>query len=448
MSKIIRFTAENVKKIKAIEIFPEDLNNVVIITGKNAQGKSSVIESLWMALAGFKYPQPVNNTKTEDEESYVEIELEDLIIRRHWTSNEKSYLNVLTKDGAKYPSPQAMLDKMKGAISLDPVEFMMIGRFDKGEQKQVEYLIKALNLNTKTYDIKYKVLYDERQVINRDLTKFKSILKELPEPEVNLPDKEISVLEITGEMQRAIEHNQTKTRTGNLALQALEDSKRKMNDAKRVETDIQSKQELIKKLQNEINALDKTKITYMQQSNDLKLRSEELYKQAENIALIDIDNFQMQINEAEKTNQKIRARNKRTEIEAEADELFAESEKKTGEMEEIKRQKAELISKANFPIEGLTYDENGIFVNGIPLVQLSESEQFRFSALISMVANPDLKVIATKHGSIFDEEKLALLIEMIKEKDYQIWIERVDENKLPAVIIEEGKVKQIRKKDS
>lgn len=447
MSKIIRFTAENVKKIKAIEIFPEDLNNVVIITGKNAQGKSSVIESLWMALAGFKYPQPVNNTKTEDEESYVEIELEDLIIRRHWTSNEKSYLNVLTKDGAKYPSPQAMLDKMKGAISLDPVEFMMIGRFDKGEQKQVEYLIKALNLNTKTYDIKYKVLYDERQVINRDLTKFKSILKELPEPEVNLPDKEISVLEITGEMQRAIEHNQTKTRTGNLALQALEDSRRKMNDANRIEADIQSKHELIKKLQNEINALDKTKITYMQQSNDLKLRSEELYKQAENIALIDIDNFQMQINEAEKTNQKIRARNKRTEIEAEADELFAESEKKTGEMEEIKRQKAELISRANFPIEGLTYDENGIFVNGIPLVQLSESEQFRFSALISMVANPDLKVIATKHGSIFDEEKLALLIEMIKEKDYQIWIERVDENKLPAVIIEEGKVKQIRKKE-
>lgn len=447
MSKIIRFTAENVKKIKAIEIFPEDLNNVVIITGKNAQGKSSVIESLWMALAGFKYPQPVNNTKTEDEESYVEIELEDLIVRRHWTSNDKSYLNVLTKDGAKYPSPQAMLDKMKGAISLDPVEFMMIGRFDKGEQKQVEYLIKALNLNTKTYDIKYKVLYDERQGINRDLTKFKSILKELPEPEVNLPDKEISVLEITGEMQRAIEHNQTKTRTGNLALQALEDSKRKMNDAKRVEADIQAKHELIKKLQNEINVLDKTKILYMQESDKLKLHSEGLYKEAEAIALIDIDNFQMQINEAEKTNQKIRARNKRAEIEAEADELFIESEKKTGEMEEIKKQKAELIGKANFPIEGLTYDENGIFVNGIPLVQLSESEQFRFSALISMAANPDLKVIATKHGSIFDEEKLALLIEMIKEKDYQIWIERVDENKLPAVIIEEGKVKHIRKKE-
>lgn len=447
MSKIIRFTAENVKKIKAIEIFPEDLNNVVIITGKNAQGKSSVIESLWMALAGFKYPQPVNNTKTEDEESYVEIELEDLIIRRHWTSNEKSYLNVLTKDGAKYPSPQAMLDKMKGAISLDPVEFMMIGRFDKGEQKQVEYLIKALNLNTKTYDIKYKVLYDERQVINRDLTKFKSILKELPEPEVNLPDKEISVLEITAEMQRAIEHNNQKERAKNNAIATLEESKRKTNEAKRIQDVIIEKNELIKKLQQEIKNLESQKVGFMQQADEFKIRSEQLQREADNIELIDISNYQIQINDAEKTNQKIRARNKRAEIEAEADELFAESEKKTGEMEEIKRQKAELISKANFPIEGLTYDENGIFVNSIPLVQLSESEQFRFSALISMVANPDLKVIATKHGSIFDEEKLALLIEMIKEKDYQIWIERVDENKLPAVIIEEGKVKQIRKKE-
>ena len=40
MSKIIKLQAENVKRLKAIEITPA--GNTVIITGKNAQGKSSV----------------------------------------------------------------------------------------------------------------------------------------------------------------------------------------------------------------------------------------------------------------------------------------------------------------------------------------------------------------------------------------------------------------------
>lgn len=448
MSKIVRFTAENVKKLKAVEIFPEDLGNVVIISGKNRQGKSSIIEAIQMTLegSGFKFSKPVNNTKTEDEESYIELELDDLIIRRHWTSNEKSYLNVLTKDGARYPSPQSMLDKMKGAISLDPAEFQMLGKLNDGEKKQVEYLIKALKVNTKTLDMKYSVVYEERKDINRELNRIKALIKDLPEPELNLPDEEISIIAITDEIQKANQYNSDIDRQKRICISKDEDIKRLDLDVTRFDNDMGAIDRKITALQNEKAAIEKAKTEKINLINTLRKDLDKTKAEVAKLGLIDINPLQMQISTAEETNRKIRNRNNRSNYENEAGELFEKSESKTLELENIKKEKADLISKANFPIEGLFYDENGIYVNEIPFNQLSESEQFKFSTLIAMAANPELRVIASKHGGIFDQENLALLIELIKDKDYQLWLEKVEENKLPTIIIEEGRVKEVRKK--
>jgi len=43
--KIISLVAENVKKLVAVEIKPD--GNLVEITGKNGQGKTSVLDSIW-----------------------------------------------------------------------------------------------------------------------------------------------------------------------------------------------------------------------------------------------------------------------------------------------------------------------------------------------------------------------------------------------------------------
>ena len=48
--KIIQLQIENFKKIKAIQITPE--NNTVIVGGRNAQGKSSVLDAIFATLGG------------------------------------------------------------------------------------------------------------------------------------------------------------------------------------------------------------------------------------------------------------------------------------------------------------------------------------------------------------------------------------------------------------
>src|SRR4051812_37263172 len=48
--KIISLHAENVKRLKAVDITPD--SPTVVIAGKNGQGKSSVLDSILLALAG------------------------------------------------------------------------------------------------------------------------------------------------------------------------------------------------------------------------------------------------------------------------------------------------------------------------------------------------------------------------------------------------------------
>ena len=47
--KIVELRAENVKRLKAVEITPD--GTLQVIGGRNAQGKSSVLDAIWLALA-------------------------------------------------------------------------------------------------------------------------------------------------------------------------------------------------------------------------------------------------------------------------------------------------------------------------------------------------------------------------------------------------------------
>ena len=48
--KILRLVVKNIQKIVAAEITPD--GNVIVISGKNAQGKTSVMDAISMALGG------------------------------------------------------------------------------------------------------------------------------------------------------------------------------------------------------------------------------------------------------------------------------------------------------------------------------------------------------------------------------------------------------------
>ena len=52
--KITSFEAENVKRVKAVTIIPA-ADGLTVIGGRNAQGKTSVLDAIAWALGGDKF---------------------------------------------------------------------------------------------------------------------------------------------------------------------------------------------------------------------------------------------------------------------------------------------------------------------------------------------------------------------------------------------------------
>jgi len=122
--KIVQFTAENIKRLKLVSITPK--GHMVEITGKNGQGKTSVLDAIWYALGG-KENIPAVPIRRGAEKARVTLDMGEFIVERRFTEKD-STITVKTSDGsATYASPQKMLDALVGSLSFDPLEFSRAG---------------------------------------------------------------------------------------------------------------------------------------------------------------------------------------------------------------------------------------------------------------------------------------------------------------------------------
>ena len=125
--KIIRFEAEHVKRLQAVEITPA--GHVVEITGKNGAGKTSILDSIWWALAGTRthQPEPINREHTK---ARIKLDLGDLVVERKFKilppapgmidTRLTTQITVTNAEGHEQRSPQGILDTLLGTLSFRP----------------------------------------------------------------------------------------------------------------------------------------------------------------------------------------------------------------------------------------------------------------------------------------------------------------------------------------
>ncbi|KKL50685.1 hypothetical protein LCGC14_2303040, partial [marine sediment metagenome] len=78
----------------------------------------------------------------------------------------------------------------------------------------------------------------------------------------------------------------------------------------------------------------------------------------------------------------------------------------------------------------------------VPFGQCGAAERLRVSVAMAMAANPDLRVIRVTDASLLDDNNRAIIDEMAKEHDFQIWLEIVGAEEGVGVVIEDGMVKE------
>lgn len=415
--KIVQLQADNFKRLVAVEIAPD--GNVIEIGGKNGSGKSSVLDAIYVALVG-RSAAPPKPIREGEEKCHIRLDLGDLTVTRTFTKKEGSTytdsLKVENAEGLRYGKPQEVLDALLGEIGFDPFEFCQMK-----PAAQAETLLQMVPLPVDLDEMAEldQSDYQKRRDVNRDLAAAHAQLAAIPKEDLpeTLPDREA----LTEQLGNAANQNA-----------AIE---RERIDRDSITMRIELNRKRAADLRAEANDLD-------QKAN----AEEKALKAREPLGdPIDTDQLRADLAEANRLGEVVRRQTSRAAYAAQVEKLDKESKALTEAMEAREKQRRDALAKAKMPIDGLGFmiDEKGkayVTFGGVPFEQASTAEQLRASTAIAMAANPSLRVLRVKDGSLLDEDSMKLLAEMAKDQDFQLWIERVGTGGV-GIVMENGEVK-------
>jgi DNA repair exonuclease SbcCD ATPase subunit len=402
--KIVKLNAENILKLSAIEIVPQD--NMILITGENGAGKSSVLDSIVMALTGGK-SIPSEPVKKGSEKGKIVIDMGEFTITRSFTK-DNSYLKIEAADGKDVKSPQKFLDNLIGKVSFDPLEF--INNHKESEQRDI--LLQLIGVNVDELDAKEKQLRDERTEVGRDMKKAENLYKSIEYfPQVKETEEQ-TIGDLSAQLAAIINANQVWDNLNNQGLQLRQKGKDLRARINEMETEILSIKAQYEEIQGKL-------VVYSKQ---------------------DPAGIQSKMAELESNNAKIRANNNRKSTQADFDNYSQQYETKTKAIEKLDTDRKSLLSSATMPVDGLSFNDACLTYNDIPLAQCSDGEKLMVSLGISMALNPTLRVLRIKDGSLLDEKNRAIIRQQIKDKDFQLWMESVSSDKSVGIFIEEGEI--------
>lgn len=439
--KIIKFKAENFQKLKVVEITPD--GNVVQITGKCEQGKTTILDAIHAALGGGK--MPIEPIRQGEKKASVEVDLGDMIVTRNFTPSGTN-LKIVNKDGFKASKPQDLLDKLVGKLAFDPLEF---ARADS--KKQVEMLLGVIDLKidlVKLRDISgveftehenpldtlneaYKEVMENRKLTNRQLDSAKKVLAEIPEIE---KVEKVSAAELFKEKEKLQGENKKNQEERNRLID--------------IKNDLEQSEFNLKNIENEIKnielQLEQAKKRYADTQADIKLIAENRDKTQSVVGSLqdhDLTDINNRIQTADETNRKAEQYIQRQAKQAELDKFQKESDDYTNRLKKIIDYKNELVKSTKFPVDGLDFANGGITYNGVPFIQSSTAQKLKVSTAIGMAINPKLRVMLIDGAESLDSTQKKIIADMAKTNDYQLWVTEVNEDEKVGIYIEDGAVK-------
>jgi hypothetical protein len=424
--RVIRLQAENVKRLKAVDVTPPE--HVVQVQGRNAQGKTSLLDSIMLALGGKSVapPQVVRRGETE---ARVVLELDDLTVERKWAADEagavKTYLEVRSKEGVKQGSPQTLLDKLTGALSFDPLAFL---RYDA--RKQLDLLRSLVGVDTTDLDNEHRRLYDERTVVGRECDRLKA---RIPAP-VNAPDAEVSADAVLAELERLADEKASRDETRRRLAEAKNDEARAKNFKAQADAEVERLARLLKAAQETADLA----------AGEAEMAAAARASLEEDVAALppdpDTADLRRRLADVEATNVAVRAKRERERIIEEFKAAQGKGEALSVRLAEIRAEKERRLAAAPWPVEGLGFYESGLTYKGLPFEQASGAEQLRVALAMGLALHPQLRVFLIRDASLLDADSVAIVARFAAEHDAQVWLEQVGADGT-GIIIEDGEVR-------
>jgi hypothetical protein len=466
--KIIGLKIKNIAGIEAFELAP-DPGDHIVIGGPNAAGKSTVLNAIAAALGG-KTHRPRRPVKDGAEEGETVVDLGDIVVKWRAKAGGREYLEVTSKDGATFRSPQSMLSKLWGDRTFDPLAF-----FGADPRAQVDHFAKLVGADLGSFDTKIHRLTAERRDIGRDAKKAQgaadsaTCYDDAPETQVDTKAlvKELTrrreYNDMTAMLAREIAHLEANADVADkTALSQIDQHNEGIEHIeKSTAEEVSRLRDKIESLEREIELAEKSIKDKIQNKNELIADHYDSIEQLESDRDIDTARRAEEIEEkrrefesrerkddkevteaiygADEQNAKHRANAKASVLKDTADELKKLYAEKTDEIDKVKSERAVTIEAAPIPIDGLGVDGSILTYRGRPIEQCSTAEKLKIWFALCLAEDPAIRIMPIDRWQDLDGESRALVKSMADEAGVQIWTTVVGEDDSDiTVVIRDG----------
>jgi hypothetical protein len=400
--KINTLEVENLKRIKAVKVEPT-ANGLTIIGGKNNQGKTSVLDSIAWVLGGDKYrpSQPQRDGSVVPPNLHI-VMSNGLVVER---KGKNSDLKVTDPNGQK--AGQQLLNDFVEQLALDLPRFMS----QSGKEK-AQTLLRIIGVGDRLAELERQEteIYNRRHAIGQIADQKKKFAKEQPYfPDA--PKEPVSASELIRQQQDILARNgENQRKRQNLVFlegQAA-DIQRRIDDLLTKQAAILADLEIARK-----SALD--------------LHDESTAELEANIADI------------EAINRKVRANLDKDKAEEDAGTYETQYNALTGELNDVRQSKIDLLKGAALPLPGLSVDDE-LTYNGHQWDNMSGSDQLKVSTAIVRKLNPNCGFVLLDKLEQMDLDTLRDFGAWLEGEGLQAIATRVSIGGECSIIIEDGYV--------
>lgn len=408
--KVIRLEAVDFKRLEAVAI-DTDTTKPIVLTGDNAQGKSSILDAIMWALTRKGTDKPVREGA---EETTVCVKLRDgndkvYHIKRRGKDG-KDALQIKTEDG-QMPKPQTFLDSLIGNLAFDPEAFSRMK-----PKEQAEMLREAVGLDVSDLEESYKGVYAQRTEAKRAKDSAEKVFKACPIV-AGGPRTETNVADLIKEQNEIRE----KLTAANTAIDRSDQLKERTNECE-------------EEVREAEKALDEAKARLKNASAQFKAALEEAAELANEKGPMTqrLEEVDEEINGLSEHNTNIRQHNQQIEDRKAKESTYKETLQRHKDLDDkvkaIVKEKEDRIKAAEFPIDGLSIDGDTVTINKVPFADLNTAERIKMSASIAIAQNPNLRIIFVREGALVNKANLKMLEELAQQHDMQVWIEKFQED--------------------
>jgi hypothetical protein len=429
----LKIVHSEIHNFKNIECSIVDVNGMsLIVMGRNGAGKSSFIQALTSPMDTKTVPsEPLRKGKKDDEVSSIETVIAGTMggqpkkytLTMYFTPGNKKGRLVVTNDaGEVIKQPATFVKSLIGNVSFDPTKWL-----NESADKQLKMLKQLTGCEDKIDKINdlLKDKKSQRKAKKERAEELEAVLKNhgYTQEQIDLYSNPKDIKPIQEELANISK-----------AIEKYSGIKNQMagfeKSIKDCDADIAKRRDNIEKLKQLIIEEEKaieSQFAVIEKNKKNIITGNKWFSENHEPSASEINE---RLNKANDHNVHYFIISKHAEQQREMLKAKEALQAIDNEVDKLEKERGDLISSSQLPINGLSFTEDQIMIDGFPmeLGQINTARLWDIAVDVAIAMKPTLKVIMLHEASLFDKQSLRTIIKKIEEKGFMAIAEYVDPN--------------------